>query len=723
MPVATSSPAVSHPSGLSKMEDRKRPAISATDEIAPPSKRQAVNGTVKSRDDGESRDEAWIEDFQKDAIYRQMLEYRRQKATLETRLEEVTKRSTHHDDHLRIIDQWFLQMLDEIELLARGSLSLDIDCKGESILSSTALQFKDSEEFQEHLGDKKKVIRSKLETLFGLITASRDVKSDVSELESQVNKLLAAQKDLVIKLDRSNAEKDALSEQLDTATLRYVKAEKKLDRAKSVQVQKVEQQAQAIASARPPSTERSTEEPKSNGHSEALQLKYDEAAAVLATQEKQITALKSDIKSLLEENTSLKARKETVTDEEYSRTDLFKQFKLQNEDLIKRVNTLEAVNKQLREEAEKLQTERTSYRELLNREAQAITSDLEDQLQQKDQDLTRIRASRDELNAQLAVQKSKNEQEIASLKHLEELSAAKDDRIAGLEQEVERLRPASDTAMATSREDLESMAVADLIARYMKLERDYELIQSEVPSVEKAYRKAVAVAQKKLTDLTTLETKLSNAITDRNKADQKYFAVRRDTDARINENKALQHQNKTSSTIITQLKEVEAHTKILIANMEKQLAELKQSNVTILEENRKLKASSSDALRQYEALKNQAETLNKLVKNKDSVALSLKDKAALHETELERVKTRLEHAQKERDNLKSRGSGGASAVDYLRKFALCNVCNSEFKNAVIKTCGHVFCNDCVQSRLANRRRKCPSCGKAFDKMDVMTVHM
>lgn len=61
MPVATSSPAVSHPSGLSKMEDRKRPAISATDEIAPPSKRQAVNGTVKSRDDGESRDEAWIE--------------------------------------------------------------------------------------------------------------------------------------------------------------------------------------------------------------------------------------------------------------------------------------------------------------------------------------------------------------------------------------------------------------------------------------------------------------------------------------------------------------------------------------------------------------------------------------------------------------------------------------------------------------------------------------
>ncbi|KAG4219298.1 hypothetical protein PC116_g32222, partial [Phytophthora cactorum] len=44
-----------------KMEDRKRPAMSSADDIAPPSKRQAVNGSSKSKDDADAKDEAWIE--------------------------------------------------------------------------------------------------------------------------------------------------------------------------------------------------------------------------------------------------------------------------------------------------------------------------------------------------------------------------------------------------------------------------------------------------------------------------------------------------------------------------------------------------------------------------------------------------------------------------------------------------------------------------------------
>ncbi|KAL8423677.1 hypothetical protein RB596_003764 [Gaeumannomyces avenae] len=703
------------------MEDRKRPALSATDEIAPPSKRQAVNGGSKSRDDNDLRDEAWIEDYQKDAIYRQMLEYRREKTTLESRLEEVTKRSTHHDDHLRVVDQWWLQLLEEVELAAQGSISSDLQSKEFSSLQRTALLFKDHDEFRKHLLDKSKAIKSRLETLFSLVSAGREVKPDIADLEAQIAKGRATIKDLLVKLDRSNAEKDTLSEQLDTATLRYVKAEKKLDRAKSAQVQKLEQQALKNATARAPSAERGGDEAGANGNSEALQLKYDETVAVLSKQKEQLAAAMAEIKTLQEQHTSLKARQETVTDEEYSRTDLFKYFRSQNEDLIRRINSLEVVNKQLREEAEKLQSERATYRDQLNREAQAITADLEEQLHQKDQDLTRIRSIRDDLNANLTIQKAKADQERTSSEHIKDLLSAKDDRIAGLELELERLRPTEDAAMSTPREDLEALSSADLITRYTKLEKDFELIKSEVPSVERAYRKAVALSQKKLTDLAALESKVVNLAAEKNKAEQKYFAARRDTDARINENKTLQMQNKTSSTIISQLKDVEAQTRTLVANLEKQLAEMKQSNVSILEDNRKAKAASSDALRQHEALRSQASNLSGLVKAKDAAAHSFKEKVVAHEQELEKVKVRLEHALKERDNYKSRGS--SDSEENLRKFALCNVCNGNFKNVTLKTCGHVFCNECVESRVANRRRKCPACGKAFDKMDVMHIHM
>ena len=48
--------------------------------------------------------------YTKGAIYRQMQEYSRRATTAESRLEELHKRSVHHDDHLRIIDAWWLQV-------------------------------------------------------------------------------------------------------------------------------------------------------------------------------------------------------------------------------------------------------------------------------------------------------------------------------------------------------------------------------------------------------------------------------------------------------------------------------------------------------------------------------------------------------------------------------------------------------------------------------------
>lgn len=48
--------------------------------------------------------------YQKDAILRQMREYKREKATLEAQLNDVEARSRYHDDELRTIDAWFDQV-------------------------------------------------------------------------------------------------------------------------------------------------------------------------------------------------------------------------------------------------------------------------------------------------------------------------------------------------------------------------------------------------------------------------------------------------------------------------------------------------------------------------------------------------------------------------------------------------------------------------------------
>ncbi len=43
------------------MEDRKRPAVGSADDLAPPSKRLAVNGSKPKDDAPEMKEESWIE--------------------------------------------------------------------------------------------------------------------------------------------------------------------------------------------------------------------------------------------------------------------------------------------------------------------------------------------------------------------------------------------------------------------------------------------------------------------------------------------------------------------------------------------------------------------------------------------------------------------------------------------------------------------------------------
>ncbi|KAM3467535.1 hypothetical protein NHJ6243_000156 [Beauveria neobassiana] len=701
------------------MEDRKRPAVGSADDLAPPSKRVAVNGSKTKDEAPDMKEESWIEVYTKGAIYRQMQEYSRRAATAESRLEEVHKRAVHHDDHIRIIDAWWQQVLDEIELLADASAATK-KLEGPPFLSSVS--FKDLQHFQSHLQDKGKAIGIKTENLLQRIAALRgEVKPETSALEGKITGLLAAQKEYLLRLDRLNSEKDALSEQLNTATLRYFKAEKKLDRAKSSQVQKLEQQAFANATRPPSATKEGSEEPvPSIGTNAELLLKYEETTAAAAKQKEQLDNLFREIRTLQDENSTWKAKRESWSDEDFIRTDVFKQFKGQNEELIKRINNLEATNKQLREEAEKLQSERTTFRTQLEADASQVTQELEADIAARDQDLARVRSARDEILAENTQRKASMEQERQSLENMKELVAAKEDRISALESEIARLKP-SDAEQSTA--DLSTMTEDELRQSYKKLEKDFQAINDELPSIEKAFKRMRDLGQKRVMDFDGLEEKIQLLIAEKNKADQKYFAARKDADTRNNEIRSLRHQNSKSAEIIAQLKELESQNRTLLGNLEKQMGDLRLTNATLVSENKKMESATLEGTRRIESLNKQITDLTSLVKSKDSASAIVKERNIQQEAEVEKLKVRIEHAQKDRDNWRSKAlSNSSEEEEMLRTFALCSICRNNFKNTALKTCGHLFCSKCVDDRISNRMRKCPSCSRAFDKMDVMPVH-
>ncbi|KAH8162435.1 hypothetical protein CIB48_g5814 [Xylaria polymorpha] len=651
------------------MEDRKRPAVNSTDDIAPPSKRQAVNGGSKAKEDADPKDEAWVEEYQKDAIYRQMLEYKREKTTLEARLEELDKRSTYHDDHIRIMDAWWIQMgkvFQEVSILASEVVPFQDESEDQPFPTQTL--FKDSEEFESHLSEKASKIKSTLGTLFSQLASNRGkITPNVANLESQVNNLLAHQKEFMVKVDRLISDKDSLSEQLNNATLRYMKAERRLDRVKSAQVQKLEQQALANSTTRLATgadQANGTSSDESNGNYASQQAALRELNAVADKQKEQLEAALAQNKSLQTELTSLQTRLTNLTDEDYSRTETFKLFKAQNEDLIKKANNLEAECHTLKQEKIKLEKEREASRQRIQSEAQNLIVDLEDQLQQADTNLARVRATRDELHADVMMLKASKEQERTAIDHMNELLQAKEDRISALESEIQRIQSSGDVDMTTP-SDIDAIPLEELREKYKKLKSDYESIENELPGMATAVKKFQALANKKVMDFAAQEERVALTIAEKSKADQKYFNARKESDTKADEVKRLRSQNMKSSEIISQLKEVEAHNRTLVTNLDKQLADMKQSNISVMTENKKLEAMSHDMSRRYDSLKQQISELANLAKTKDSTTSSARERNTHLEAEVEKLKVRLESTAKDRDKWKTKSLSNSSEEEEM----------------------------------------------------------
>lgn len=104
----------------------------------------------------------------------------------------------------------------------------------------SSLQFEDVAEFEAHLKSRSDDIREVISQLQTVEAAK--VSPEINDLQSQLAKRLAEEKVTIAKLEKTLSEKQQLEESLESASLRYMMAERKLDRAKSLTVAKLEKQ-------------------------------------------------------------------------------------------------------------------------------------------------------------------------------------------------------------------------------------------------------------------------------------------------------------------------------------------------------------------------------------------------------------------------------------------------------------------------------------------------
>lgn len=551
-------------------------------------------------------------------------------------------------------------------------LSNNVDLQDSYTAFPSALLTTDNETFEKHLQSRSAEISSAISRLFNRSTNSSP---QISELQGRIAKLLASEKSHITELEKHRLEKEQLVERLESASLRYMIAEKKLDRSKSVTVARIERQAVAGGRSEASNGLGGGTEISGEGHGDAGKSKIEngddhteaeearkEAVAAVSKQKEQLEALEAENNKLTAQVTALSNKLSNLSDDDYGRSDLFKHLKSQHEDVIKRINHLEATNVQLREEAEKLQKERTAYRIELEGESEEAIAEKEAQLTQAEIDLARIRTNRDELIADVAIRKAAQVQERLSIDQLRELASVKEERVKALESEVERLRMRAGDAdcHASPLSNLDDLSTDELHSKYANLESQYLMLSSELKSMAEAYRKASALASQKVGHIAALEEKSIRLGAEKSKADQKYFAAMKAKESREQELRSLRASSSKSSEMVSTLKDAEAATRGLIVNLEKELAEFKTSQASINSQHRASQQQLSEQRILAEGLKAQVEELQKNLVAKDTSASELSSTRRKAEVEIETLKVRLEETQKNLESWKTKGLGNQS---------------------------------------------------------------
>lgn len=474
-------------------------------------------------------------------------------------------------------------------------------------------------------------------------------------------------------------EKDSLNKRLELAVGRYMTAERKLDRAKSSQVLKLERAAIMGGNGdnASPTTSKAAvtpkgEHPEANGELEngiataEAEAQRKEALAIAEKHKAQLEEIEAENERLTNDLSAARTKVASLSDDDYAETALYKTLKLQHEDVVKRINDLQATNVRLREEVQKYQAERTAYRSQLDEENRAQTSEVEAANARAETDLARIRHTRDQMSSEIAILRSNEENSRTSTAQAKELAEARDLRIAALESQVQRLELQLGEAEPTPL-DLDGLDLDALKGKLRTLENQYSLLSNELPSMEAAWKKTQAMASKKIEEITSWEDQIGRLSAEKAKADQKYFAAMKAKDMREAELRTLKSQNARSSEIVTQLKDGEAKTKELCSNYERQLADTKEAlaklEVSFRFAEQKLKEATTTA----DGLKKNVDELKVLVSAKDKENLTIAKSKRQAEEELERCKTQLDDARKQYETLKkSRAAVSANDSDDWR---------------------------------------------------------
>ncbi|CAO1617547.1 unnamed protein product [Sympodiomycopsis kandeliae] len=415
-------------------------------------------------DDDEGQNPAYkgLDAFRKEAIYRQMLESRRDLTRANRKINTLSKALADIEDRTGAFNHFWDLLVEDVRILFQKEDTLDEHRSAlMNVIPFTAGQPSKSA-FSASIQERATAIKAVLTRLAAIAPQSQS--PDVAGLQARCHQLAEEasslrQQSLTAQdqLQKTTDELESLSEQLR-------RAERRSDRLQSRTVllserpsTKMEEEAERAKQEAAAAEHRAAKErlaaanqsegdsgegsaAATNGHNAASQEELDHLTKLAQSRLEEAEQLRQEVTGLRQECERLQLDLHRIPDDRTRETTLYRDLhghfthaQQEFERLQGSFTALEAENTDLREK-------RNEYQENAAKDASKVAEGLRGQLKSRDADVSRLRAQRDELNGELTEKKARETVKLAQVEEMKQLAASKDKRIDTLRSEVRRLQ-------------------------------------------------------------------------------------------------------------------------------------------------------------------------------------------------------------------------------------------------------------------------------------------
>lgn len=651
--------------------------------------------------------------FQKEAIWRQMRIYKQSCAKLTREVETLKEKYETNEEKINCLDMWYEQIYNNIKgylptdqneelnefLLIRvtnastDSLSQTLDRRREELLKvltpllketkSSSVEGKDWAEQYEKLNSEYTVLKASNSTLGKL---KYDLERKVDDLEKNILNLMKEQ-------ERQNSK---TLKRVDESIANGHTDDKDSSRMDSQPNQ---------------SSSNSKDVEVDNEKLESLTTSLDDAKHENKLLEEQLNKLSEKYHSSTTELENWKDRLLNLTEADLQNSSAFQQLSMRKDELSENIITLQKSNDAAINKLNKLEASQNNIKEFFDKALLQENEQLKSQLTKNENDLVRIRTARDELLSKQTILKLEldnlpvNEVLINTNRRLYE-------RIKSLEKE--RNEDFEDSKLA-------GLSKEDLIQRVL-------MMTEEIKEIEQVFEKTRESSLVKLNSAAEQESLNKKLTIEKTKADQKYFASMRLKDSLVSENRVLKAQVSKSQELINKLGEAEKKYVEKIETLTTSITEYKAIKDSSIKENMKLRENANGLELKCNALEESLNSLRSSYSDRTELLNSTERQLSEKTNSLSKLQHKLQSTDLLLKKYKSNNTTSIlqedeKQLEALRSIAKCSVCSKNWKDTVITACGHVFCQKCVQERLAARLRRCPTCNKGFSANDMLGIHL